>query len=90
MEFIIIILALIALVFAYFFFGMILKLAWGWLPFVVGMLGVLILAMAGSWLAALVGAILFIAVPLMTNGWHSTALYQYGEALIDRTFGLGD
>jgi O-antigen ligase len=90
LEFISIVGILIALVLVYFFLGMVLKFLWGWMPFVAGLLVVLALALGGGWLAAGLGVVILVAVLTLTNSWHSTALYQKGEALIDKTFSLGE
>lgn len=90
MELFAIISAIALVVILYFFFGMLVKLIWGWLPLAVGLLIGITIGVLGGWSGAAIGFIIILASILGTDSWHGTDLFLTVEEKIEKRFYLND
>ena len=90
MEAIAIIGGILAFIVLYFFFGMVIKLAWGWLPLVVGLLIGIPIAILGGWTGAVIGILIIIVSVLGTDTWQGSSIFLTVEESIEKKFYLND
>lgn len=90
MEIVSIISIIIALLILYFFFGILIKFLWGWLPLVIGVIIGLGLGVVGGTTSAIVAIIIFITSLILTNNWQGSNLYFNIEEKIDSMFYFKD
>ncbi len=90
MEIISILLIIVALLLTYFFFGILIKFLWGWLPLIVGVAISLELGLSGGTINAILAIIIFIASLFYTNNWQGSSLYFKIEDKIDSWFYFKD
>jgi membrane protease YdiL (CAAX protease family) len=90
MELVSIIVIIISLFLLYFFFGILIKFLWGWLPLVVGIIFSLGFALVGGTTNAVIAIIIFIASLTSTNNWQGSNLYFKIEEKIDSMFYFKD
>ena len=90
MEFVLIILGIIALVIAYFCAGMLIKFLWGWMPLVFGLLIGATVGILGGWIGAGLGVLIVILSIGGTNSWQDTAVYTRFETVLEKTFYFRD
>jgi hypothetical protein len=90
MEIVSIILIIIGVLLSYFFFGILIKFLWGWLPLVAGGLLSLGLIIFGGITNAVIAIILFVVSLVLTNNWQGSDLYFTIEERIDSMFYFKD
>ncbi len=90
MEIISILLIIVALLLTYFFFGILIKFLWGWLPLIIGVAISLGLGLSGGAINAILAIIIFIASLSYTNNWQGSSLYFKIEDKIDSWFYFKD
>lgn len=90
MDIVSIILIVISLLLIYFFFGVLIKFLWGWLPLVIGGIIGLGFGLYGGISNAIIAIIVFIASLIYTNNWQGSDLYFKIEEKIDSVFYFRD
>ncbi|MCF6308986.1 MAG: hypothetical protein L3J19_00710 [Sulfurimonas sp.] len=90
MEIVFVVSIIIALLILYFFFGILVKFLWGWLPLIIGGIIGLGLGVAGGTISAIVAIIIFITSLILTNNWQGSDLYFNIEEKIDSMFYFKD
>lgn len=90
MTFILIVLAIAALVIGYFCLGILLKFMWAWWPAVFGVPVLLAVGFAFGWIGALIAIGGLFGLLSASNNWHGTSLYLEVERRIDGLFYLSD
>lgn len=83
-------LIIIGLILLYFFFGILIKFLWGWLPLIIGGIVGLGLGLAGGVTNAVIAIILFITALVLTNNWQGSDVYFDIEEKIDSMFYFKD
>jgi len=81
---------IIGLLILYFFFGILIKFLWGWIPLIIGGIIGLILGLAGGITNAVIAIVIFILSLILTNNWQGNNLYFKIEEKIDSMFYFKD
>lgn len=90
MEFFWAVLGIVALVVAYFCFGIAVKFLLGWWILVLGTPVLFIVGIALGWIGTIVVIAGLITLIAANNRWHDSKLYLALEQKVDRAFYLSD
>jgi len=90
MDIVSIILIIAGLITIYFFFGVLLKFVWGWLPLAIGSFIALGLIITGGGANAIGAIIIFFSSLLLTNKWQGSNIYFIVEEKIEKLFYFND
>lgn len=85
-----ILLGIVAIIIAYFCFGIAIKFLWGWFPVMFGVV-VMIVSLFSSSLAWQVGGVLFFCISVHWTGlWHGSMVYANIEKKLNKLFNFED
>jgi len=90
MDVISIIAIIIALLLLYFFFGILMKFLWGWLPLGISILISIGFILVGGTVNSIIAIIIFIVGLGLTNNWQGSNLYFIIEEKIEKLFYFKD
>jgi len=90
MDFFSIITIIISLLLLYFFFGVLIKFFWGWLPLIIATMLSISLIIVGGTINSILAIILFFAGTALTNSWQGSDLYFMIEEKIEKLFYFKD
>jgi hypothetical protein len=90
MEAIFLLIAIAALIVAYFFIGMLLKFIVGWLPALLSMPIGIFLMIQGGWALSVLGIIILIGGILYTSEWEDSKACCFVVTKLDKLFYFRD
>lgn len=90
MELLLVVLGIIALVVAYFCFGVVVKFFLAWWILAFGVPVLIVIGIALGWVGAVAAIAGFVALLGANNRWHDSELYLALERKVDSAFYLSD
>jgi apolipoprotein N-acyltransferase len=90
MQFVLLIVGIIAAIAVYFSFGILVKFILGWWLLILAIPMLIIIGFALSWLGAILAVVGILYVINLNDKWHSSELYLSLEKKVDRAFYLSD